>query len=106
MDTGPDDMCYHLSDIRANCTTSINTEIECKIAADSLNATYTNCDDIEGCALLKGCVCVSDNEFKGMRHRVYWNAKGDPVSQNPRIRKVCRGQVETAEKRKMGCKQP
>ena len=102
MDTGPDDMCYHLSDIRANCTTSINTEVECKIAADYLNGTYTECEDMQGCAAIKGC--VSDSTLKGMRHRVYWKAEGKFVSDDPKIRKVCRGREETTVKQERGCK--
>ena len=105
MDTGPDDMCYHLSDIRANCTTSINTEIECKIAADSLNVTYIKCEDVQDCAPIKGCVV--DNKLRDLRHRVYWKAEGKFVSDDPKIRKVCRGREETPERQKMmGCKQP
>ena len=104
MDTGPDDMCYHLSDIRANCTTSINTEIECKIAADSLNATFTKCEDMQGCAQVKGC--FSDSTSKDLRHRFYWKAEGQFVSNDPKIRKVCRGREETTEKQERGCKQP
>ena len=101
MNTGPEDMCYYLSDIRANCTNSTNTEIECKIAANSLNATYTKCEDMQGCAQLKGC--VSDKKF-GNAHRVYWKTEGKFVSNDPKIRKVCRGREETAEKQKRGCK--
>ena len=104
MDTGPEDMCYYLSDIRGRCSNSINTEVECEIAADYLNGTYTKCEDMQACAQLKGC--VSDSTLKGMRHRVYWKDKGEPISDNPKIRKVCRGEDEILKKQEMGCKQP
>ena len=68
-----------------------------------LNATYTTCEDAQGCAMVQGC--VSDKKF-GNVHRVYWKAKGDPISKDPKRRKVCRGQEETPKKQERGCKQP
>lgn len=106
MDTVPEGRCYHLSDIREKCVDSVtvSSEMECEIAADSLNATYTKCEDMQGCAQVKGC--FSDSTLKDLRHRFYWKAEGEPSSNDPKIRKVCRGQEETPERQKMGCKKP
>ena len=78
--------------------------MECKNAAKFLNATYTTCEDAQGCAMVQGCFL--DNRFKDLRHRVYWNTEGEFVSNDPKIRKVCRGQEETSKKQERGCKQP